>query len=383
MTDFIIQWHAGASAQLELFSPQSDAAGLYQLKYTSAFRSTIRPPVQECNLTPADLQPIDTDLDALMTTLSARSASSATTLPPTGAATLLQQMEKIGGMLGSLTVPPYVMSDLSRASVFLELGVDEKIVAYPWELMHDGDEFLCLKHDMGRFVNASSAARQLQHATRRERLSKLSVLLIAVARPTRSGVTYAPLDSVDAEATAIADLLSSNSDVSLDLLRGRDATFEAVYDKSRRSQYDVIHYCGHAEFAPNNPRTSRLILQNRDMNAAAVVSFFSQAKPLLCFFNGCETARGATGTDRLSAYGIGQALLDTGAYVLATRWKVDETTAAGFAREFYAQFFAGKPLGAAVRTARLEARKHAPDELGWASYVLYGDPRLSIQREAT
>ena len=61
--------------------------------------------------------------------------------------------------------------------VFLALGVDELLLDLPLELMHDGEDFLALKHPLGRFVNSSSpVASQALEMTpvRTHRLSWMS-----------------------------------------------------------------------------------------------------------------------------------------------------------------------------------------------------------------
>ena len=54
-----------------------------------------------------------------------------------------------------------------------------------------------------------------------------------------------------------------------------------------------------------------------------------------------------------------------------------------FAGSFYQNLLAGKPLGTAVRLARSACRDAFPLDLAWASYVLYGDPRLFFRAEET
>ena len=65
--------------------------------------------------------------------------------------------------------------------------------------------------------------------------------------------------------------------------------------------------------------------------------------PVLCFINGCETAETAQGKDRLNVYGLAQAFLETGAYLLGTRWKVSDSAAAAFAPTFYDRIIKVQP----------------------------------------
>jgi CHAT domain-containing protein len=87
------------------------------------------------------------------------------------------------------------------------------------------------------------------------------------------------------------------------------------------------------------------------------------------------------GQEALNFYGLAQAFLGTGSYLLGTRWKINDDLAAEFAPTFYAALLKdGEPLGKAVREARIACLKKDADDFAWASYVLYGDPRVRFRR---
>ena len=68
-----------------------------------------------------------------------------------------KDMEFLGRELLRTLCPQPVRVELRRPvkDLFLELGLDEALLDYPWELMHDGREYYCLTHRMGRFVNSN------------------------------------------------------------------------------------------------------------------------------------------------------------------------------------------------------------------------------------
>ncbi len=385
---FRLRWNEGPTAQIEVFSP-THAGGVYQMKYTPAFRTAIRPPLQQSNLGPGEFPNIEADMDRLIEALDPHpSRRPAKGTAPSGTESEgLGQMVRLGDFLYTLTLPGYVRSDLDDEGLFIELGLDETLLGYPWELMHDGQEFLCLKHSMGRFVNASSAGpipartSSTQSDTRR-----LSVLLISVPTPVpRGNQTFEPLPSAEAETMAVTKALASLSAVDLHVLSGNKANFNSVWDTLRKGRFHIIHFCGHATFNPAEPRRSALVLQDKDMATGALVSVVSQSRPILCFVNACDSARStAPVKERLNIYGLAQALLETGAYLLGSRWKVSDQAAATFAETFYGSLLAkNEPLGVAIRHARGACKAIAPDSLAWASYVLYGDPRVcfSLRRD--
>jgi hypothetical protein len=55
-----------------------------------------------------------------------------------------------------------------------------------------------------------------------------------------------------------------------------------------------------------------------------------------------------------------------------------------FATKFYKSLiFDREPIGAAVMLARRECKKKTPtSDLGWASYIYYGDPRVAFRRDS-
>ncbi|MDP9177767.1 MAG: CHAT domain-containing protein [Gemmatimonadota bacterium] len=385
---FCLDWLAGPNAQVELFSPSAAAlGGLYQLKYTPAFRATIRPPIEERPLGPAELRPINSQLNKLATAIDARSGN---TEQPNRVAAVdipdpFADMAELGTQLLDLMMPPYVQADLRAAELFLEIGMDDKLLEYPWELMHDGDEFLCLKHAIGRFVNGAAQPMIARQPVTQlgSSLDALSILLISVPRPQPrdDGLTYEHLKEAEAETDTIIETISKIEGISLSTLIGKEATWSNVWKTLRGQTFQIIHFNGHATFDEATPRSAGLVLFDRNMLTGSIATFFGRNPPLLCFINACETAKAATWKNRHDIFGLASAFLNTGAYLLGTRWKINDKAAAEFAKRFYTSLIVNhKSIGAAVKDARIATKVAAPDDFAWASYVFYGDPRVCFRR---
>jgi CHAT domain-containing protein len=386
---FSLDWYAGASAEIELFAPSAEAAH-HQFKYTPAFRSTIRPPLERKHLTAKELGPINKRLDGLISTLDARSAAVGSPIQPPKqpASDTLGQMEMLGNQLLDLILAQHIQADLRRGGLLLEIGVDESLLDYPWELMHDGDGFLCLKHAMGRFVHGARQMipmRQRPADRLRSPLEELSILIISVPNPQpRDGITYENLPEAEAETEAIIDSLSNIDGVKVDLLPKRKATYDNVY-KALKENHQIVHFNGHAYFDKAEPRNSGLVLFDQNLTTGAVASYMGANPPVLCFVNACETAKTAEikeWKNHYDIFGLARAFLDTDAYLLGSRCKVSDRAAAAFARSFYISLIKqGEPLGAAIRDARKLCKESVPQEdFAWASYVFYGDPRIYFRR---
>ncbi|HEV3122007.1 MAG TPA: CHAT domain-containing protein [Isosphaeraceae bacterium] len=380
---YSLDWYAGPSAQVEIFSPISKRKTRYGFKYTPPFRATMRPPVELLALGKTDLEPIDSQLEELASALSPRSAARPGRAREK-AQPALASMERIGAMLMDLICPDYVKADLRPGPLFLEIGMDEGLLRYPWELMHDGTEFLCLKHYVGRYVNtftsaASPAAGSSQLGAD---LEPLKVLIIAVPGPQDfKGKSFDRLPAAQQEAQDLLDTLTALPGVEPTLLLGSEAIFDNVYATLKAGVNHIIHFCGHAYFDKKNPQERSLVLHDKPMTTGAIARFFPKTHPILCFINACDSTR-ASGKDKFNIFDLARAFLDTGAYLLGSRWEVGDEPAAGFAKHFYTSLLGNcDPLGQAVQKARLACRAEqgASAELAWSSYVLYGDPRLCFR----
>ena len=387
---FRLDWFAGASAQVELFSPEAEGTNEYQLKYTPPFRSTIRPPVEKRLLGRGELTPINEELDKLVATLDARAAAAnAAQAPATPDNVAIDQMTLLGNILLDLVIPNYVQADLRSGRLFLEIGMDKDLLSYPWELMHNGDDFLCLKHAVGRFVNGApltTPMRDRPAARLGSPLDMLKILIISVPKPQdRPNLKYERLPQAEKETRAICDILSGIDGVNIETLIGRNATYSKVYNALTQHESLIVHFNGHAYFDDEHPYNSALVLFDRDITTGAIASFFSKKPPILCFVNACDTAKEAKShvwKNRYDIFGLAKAFLSTDAYLLGSRWKINDKAAAGFAKQFYLSLIKeGKSLGTSILEARRACKDKAPDdEFAWASYVFYGDPRVYFRR---
>lgn len=384
---FTIGWDSGAMAQVELSSPK-DANGKYRIKFTPPYRKTIRPPDSELRLTRRALSPIDDRLAKL----AVESESARKLQGNVGGVQvdIAATAKSFGRMLSSLVVPPPVLSELSGRDLYLEFGVDEQLLGYPWELLHDDDDFLCLKHKFGRFVNASSYVPPPANRPTPWERQPLSVLLVSVPnpQPREPGVHINPLTWVEQEAETTRELLSGVPDVELRILSGSDATHENVWQALDERRYHIIHFSGHAEFDEQQMQDSGLVLFDQNMSAAHLTGLLARHPPVLAFMNACETAKtgntaGAGGvngwSERTDLFGLARPFLEVGSYLIGSRWLIDDKAAAAFARAFYEKLVEGMPLGDVIRMARLASRDASKD-LSWGSYVYYGDPRICFRR---
>jgi hypothetical protein len=394
---YAVNWYGGATAIIDLYGGKGRRSRAYQRRYIPAFRATIRPPWDDVSFGDNIRGPIDAELEAFSSFLAkvdAQRRSKAEELGEMDAAPeeAMQALRSAGNALFRVTFPSHARADLRPPNMFVEVGMDEDLVGYPWELMHDGKDFLCLKHYVGRFVNAKkevSAANQLEVRLWEEPVSRLAALLIVAHCPVRgkSNVQYEELKHAREEALAIEGVLNNAGvDVTAVGLREEEtpAKYAEVLKKLEARRYHLIHFTGHAHFDAKNPRESSLVLQDRDIAASYIKNLLMEHRPILCFINACETARQfGPRQSGINVYSLARTFLDTGAYLLGSQWQVDDNAAKTFATTFYKALLTDyKPIGQAVAESRVACKDVAGDKVfSWASYVYYGDPHLGFVPE--
>jgi hypothetical protein len=404
---FFLDWVSGSSAVVDVQAQVRDQETRFMLRYTSPFRPTMRSPQRELGAGRAEFDQVDTGLDgfARRSMVGARRGPAAA-----GGAQAADagELAELGIGLFELLLPPLVRTDLRREGLFVELGTDEDLLHLPWEVMHDGDDFICMKHFVGRYVNLRRTP-ELQARAMPEPgadVGELRVLVVAVPQPLPQGdLRFEALPSVEAERDAIVATLGEIG-VEPAVLSGDEATTMRVLS-AMRGGYQVVHFSGHAAFDPADPSRSSIVCHDGKLSVARLTAALSEQQTVLYVVNGCETARaGAAGPavagggaaapppddgeqlswrDQYNMYGLARAFLENGAYVLGSRWKIPDQSARVFAETFYRSFLGqGRPIGRAICEARVAIRDDAqqagrPWDFSWASYVFYGDPRLCLR----
>jgi CHAT domain-containing protein len=373
---------------MEISSPDAATAGSgYRLKFTPPFRSTLRPPQRNLQLTPRTLNNFRKDLGSLFAAANTRAAAPAAAKADQD---IIKKIRNYGTQLYANVAPPNVQDELNPKDLYLELGVDEPLIELAWELLHDGSDFLCLKHRVARFVNVARENPPAGSPPDPWTEGPLSVLIVSVPIPQqRNGRQFEFLTSAQKETDAIIRTIDSlGVAVTKKALIGKEATVDNVWEELYQSghRYHIVHFSGHAFFDPASPTNSSLMLFDEDMDAAQIMTSFGRKPPVLCFMNGCETAvmpgAGDETQNRFDVFSLARAILDTGSYFIGNRWRVNDAAAATFAETFYRKLLIdGQSLGQVIRDARIECKKQLPeDDFSWASYIYYGDPRLYFRK---
>jgi hypothetical protein len=296
--------------------------------------------------------------------------------PSAGENSLTEQLQDVGDLMYRFFVPDPVQRLLAESDCSFTITTND--LELPWELMHDGDDFLCVKRPVGRFPMGRAFPRKVRE---RERIPDRIAFLLVYADPVGN------LPGAEAEVRSIERALTDRwqNDIEVTTLIGPQTTGGALNHALLRGTFDVIHYAGHAKFESGNPDLSGLVLHDHEVFFAQKIQSLVEGHPLV-FLNACESSRIENEQDlQLTDYlaepaeGLASAFVYGGALgCIGALWPVYDQGATEFAVEFYNRLLEGSFVGEALRLAREEIRRQRPDEITWASYILYGDPTFRL-----
>ena len=257
----------------------------------------------------------------------------------------------------------------------LILNLDDQLVHVPWELLHDGQKFLCQRFNMGRLVKT----RQTILSSRRRLLARpLKMLILADPK--------GDLKAAYQEGIQIRDYMDRDKDFINVSLRSDDITPDLIKEKMRN--FDLVHFAGHADYNQQNPGESGWQLSSGIIKAQEIIKMAgTAAMPTLIFSNACQSARTEEWTVKEhfqdEIFGLANAFILAGVkHYVGTFWEILDEPSSRFALEFYKNVLSGKTVGEAVRLARLALiNKYGEETIVWASYLLYGDPTSNYMEQ--
>lgn len=287
----------------------------------------------------------------------------------------LASLKKAGQLLWDRLLAKSVKDKLRGAAIRdLVLSLDERLINIPWELLYDGDDFLCLKFNLGRSVRTKERANLSEY---RSLPGKLKMLILA--NPTND------LKSAYLEGTQIKNQFDRRrNEISIDF---KSTHIDTLYLKKNLRDYDIVHFAGHCEYDSRDPKDTGWILSDGNFTPQDILTMGETLPlPALIFSNACHSAE--VNPDSLSAdyqvktYSLASAFLFSGTrHYIGTVRKIEDPPSFAFAKEFYTQLINGNSVGGCMRCGRLKLiKEYGINNIPWASYLLYGDPNFALFR---
>jgi len=286
-----------------------------------------------------------------------------------------KSLQNVGRHLYDSLFPIPVKEKLTAAgSRNLLVTMDDALVGIPWEILHDGEEFFCLRFNMGRKVHTSHT---VLNSGIRNNEAKIKMWILA--DPTND------LPNSYNEGDTLGRKLEKWGD---DL----EVFLETTYIDSKKIfrrifEFDIIHYAGHAVFNHENPNLSGWHLKDGYLTAQQIMHMSGGKKklPSLIFSNACQSGHTSEWSqmepDRWSnyqAFDMVNAFLRCGVrHYIGTFQDIPDPASFNLALNFYNCMMQSNSVGESLRRARLQAiDQYGQDSLIWANYMLYGDPTI-------
>jgi CHAT domain-containing protein len=175
---------------------------------------------------------------------------------------------------------------------------------------------------------------------------------------------------------------AARPDMGVETLVGCEATAQAL-QRAASARPGVLHIATHGRIDSQRPRLSALAVT--PATAAPADASFGLLEILdlelatrLVTLSACDTSRGRL-LDGEGVLGPAQAFLEAGAAtVVASFWRVGDTTTARFMQAFYRRLLdTNMSAAAALRSTQLEEQSRDAS-YSWAAFGIYGRPDTQI-----
>lgn len=266
-------------------------------------------------------------------------------------------------------LPKPVRSRLAEAnSGELALLMDEELMGIPWEFLHDGNEFLCLKFNLGRLIKTKRENYSPQYRSLNEPLR-----MLILADPTSD------LPSAYLEGIRIKKRFDQfREKIRIDF---KSAPVELMFLKKNFRDYDLVHYAGHCDYEDKFLGKTGWILSDGRFTAEDVLEMGQSGfLPALVFSNACQSAFICAPewnrNNEKVYFSLASAFIFSGSrHYLGTLWKTDDKASLLFAEAFYRYLILGSSVGESVRLARMRLiEEFGRNKFFWSNYLLYGEP---------
>src|SRR6266849_5189173 len=296
-------------------------------------------------------------------------------------------------LLGRLLFDALVPSPIQEVLHLLDtpLLVSTNTPEIPWELLYDSKpspgHFLCQHLSIGRQVHSGRNTTTTTHRSPlSERLSVDTTLHKArkMGRREAQGLSVLFLINPTSERSLaeeeVATLCTTLPEsVSRIILYRQQANQLEIRMRINADTPHVLHYAGPV---PNTTSAGEPMLglagnSRLDANAASQL-FHSFPKRPLVFLSYYDNKQVGTLPASEMELLAGNLMTAGAGAVVTLRWPVNMKRSREFAVLFYQELADGMPAGEALRHTRSTMAQRRPDDLSWMSFVLYGDPTLSL-----
>ncbi|HEU4563447.1 MAG TPA: CHAT domain-containing protein [Gemmatimonadaceae bacterium] len=164
-------------------------------------------------------------------------------------------------------------------------------------------------------------------------------------------------------------------------VRLREDASAAWLKHAALARFRVLHFATHALVDERSAARTALALAPGEGESGVITPSDLAALQLdadRVVLSACRTAGGVV-VDGEGVEGLTAPLLEAGARaVVATGWRIRDRATVRFVRDFYDALASGRPVGDALREAKLSAIRRGAPPSEWAAFAAIGDPTVTV-----
>lgn len=280
------------------------------------------------------------------------------------------ELREWGGKLYDRVIPAELGGKLGRDTTasYLVLYLHPALVWIPWELLWDGEQFLCWRFRMARLLQKTgSELRAAEWRLREERSGRGALIVFGDVSRLEA----------DAEKVEVEKSLGAMYGSNVWFYKAKSAT--DILEQLKKD-YEICHFVGHGTYA--DERTGETgwkfadgtVLTCQDIEAVSSRAAF----PLLILANSCDSARPSLADAQGYVSALYRAFLRQGVpHYIGTAARIPDEPSRDFARSFYRLLAGGLSIGEALSKTR-QVFSERPGMPIWAYYLHYGDPTYRV-----
>ena len=289
---------------------------------------------------------------------------------------LLTDVQRAGKSLFGIIFDAETKNRLKDKEInYLVLSIDEQLMHIPWELLHDGEDFLCLRYAMGRITGPRQGNFEVSHRSERKVLNAL------VITPSSEllGLTYN-------EGIEVSNKLFLRRGAIRTSLKVMDIDLKFVNENIQKS--DIIHFLGYIKYDIYDQYKTGWIFKDGILAVEQIRSLGAKGYSSSFVFSnatqyGKQEEWPLKSACKNDNFAMANAFLLAGTkHYIGTFWGIPKEARLLFVKEFYSLAADGAPIGEALRLARLKlVEAYGRLSLFWSVYFLYGNPAISFFEE--
>lgn len=281
----------------------------------------------------------------------------------------------LGQLLFQLMIP-LELKAFAQNDQKIQLILDDKTAAIPWELMEDsvsvfGDGLYQSTGDTDfrPLVVRTPVLRQLvSPGAVVPRASSNKVLVVGDPKSS-----LPMLRGAEREARQVAHWFGEDGGYAVtSLIRPENGI--TVLNEVMLTPHKIMHFAAHGVYEAKDQFVKAGLVLSDGVSLTSAELGNMEYVPEFVFLNCCHIGRIEENTGPIAA-DLSRTLIKKGVRaVIAAGWAVDDAAADLFASEFYKRMLGGAAFGDAVHRARVVVFDRHPETNTWGAYQCYGDP---------